>query len=51
MICVFLQVKDLITCKILILQGIFTFQEDQSGNNPYFRKILYTTTILIIQGH
>jgi len=51
MICVFLQVKDLITCKILILQGIFTFQEDQSGNNSYFRKILYTTTILIIQGH
>jgi hypothetical protein len=51
MICVFLQGKDLITCKILILQGFLTFQEDQLGNNPCFRKILYTTTILIIQGH
>jgi len=51
MICGFLQSKDLITYRILIFQEFLTFQKDQLGNNPYFSKIPYAATILIIQGY
>jgi hypothetical protein len=33
----------------LIFQGFLTFQEDQLENNHCFARILYATTILIIQ--
>jgi hypothetical protein len=44
----YLHDKELITCLILILQGFLIFQEDQLGNNPYFTRIHFATTILII---
>ena len=51
MICGLLQGKYLTTCGNLILQGFLTFYEYQLGNDPYFTKIPYATTIFIIQGY
>ena len=50
-ICGFLQGKDLITCKIFILQSSLLSKEYQLGNNHYFSRIRYAIAILIFQGH